>query len=158
MEMQFTENILLLGDLILDKISANDAEGEMRVTLSSTNGVFTANGSKVLTASDDLVFDNLALTTMSGELKQPIRTITSPYAMLPTDNIILANAAVMVSLPVASAATIGKVYIIKRITRAGPVLVNVTGGALIDGHAVINLNSVNVAIKVCSDGANWWIV
>jgi hypothetical protein len=72
------------------------------------------------------------------------------------DAVILATAAITVTLPDATAKK-GKAYYIKNANVAGNVTVARTGGQTIDGAAANRTLAQNTAALFVSDGANWWI-
>lgn len=84
-------------------------------------------------------------------------TKTSNYTATAQDTVILANAAVMITLPAANTAN-NKMYTVKRISSAGPVTVNVAGGGFIDGNTQINIVAQYASMSVVSDNASYWII
>ena len=91
-----------------------------------------------------------------------VRTITTTATLALRDTAVYADAtagAVMVNLPSANLATVGKVYTIKKIdASANAVTVDAAGGDLIDGAGTYPLGAQWDAITVQSDGTNWYIL
>ena len=94
----------------------------------------------------------LALTT------SPIKTKGVAYTATMSDETILVNAAVTITLP-AAATCAGKKFTVKNITTNGSVVtVNVTGGGTIDDAASILGSMPYQGWTFQSDGAEWYIV
>lgn len=111
----------------------------------------------VIKLPDTVVVSGVTADTLSGKLNIPIKKVTADYDMVDTDHIILADGKVAIKLPAITAAVIGKVITIKRISNAGPVTV-LGNGSVIDGHTSIQIKTKFAAIKVCTDGTAWFIV
>lgn len=85
----------------------------------------------------------------------------SPYTVLLTDGVILADAvggAITVGLP-AAAAVKGRTLVVKRLNGGGnAVTLDGSGAETIDGAATLALAAQYAAARVLSGGATWWTV
>jgi len=90
----------------------------------------------------------------------PVATKTTTYPITAADGTILCNAAsagFTVTLP--SAATVGQMFIIKKIDTTSNVLViATTPSAKIDNATQLEINAPYTSVTVQSDGTNWWVV
>ena len=86
----------------------------------------------------------------------PVSTKTSNYPITTSDKVILANAAITITLPTAVGIS-GQTFVIKNITASSSVTVNTTSSQTIDGQLTQILNSMS-AMQVISNGSNWNII
>lgn len=93
----------------------------------------------------------------SGSTTFAVVTTAANYNVATNDGIILANGAITITLPVAATVT-GKMVIIKRISNAGPVSVNVTSNGTIDGYNNITIDQQYTSLTIVSNGTSWWII
>ena len=94
---------------------------------------------------------------LSGQLQPPVTKNANYNA---TDNVILCQAGAAgftVTLPNTSI-TAGKVYYIKKISGAGNITINVTGGVQIDGGAAYPLSTLYSNVQVVWDGTQYWVI
>jgi hypothetical protein len=90
----------------------------------------------------------------------PLSVVTTAvdYSILPTDYIILATAALTLTLP-ATAGLQGKIFYIKDMAADGlEVTVATTGGATIDDSATQIMAAKYTTMQVGTDGTNWFIL
>jgi len=110
----------------------------------------------------------LAWITPNGEMRvrgliSQVASKTAAYTLTTSDATILGDAtsgAFNVTLPLASAATAGRIFTVKKIDSSGnAVTLTRAGSDLIDGANTFALSSQNSTVTVQSDGASkWWIV
>ena len=97
------------------------------------------------------------IATLGGVSTTVVSKSTS-YTILATDNLILATAAITLTLP-ATAGNQGKTYSIKHMTNSGvSVIVDTTGGKTIDGESSKTLIAKYTTLTVFTDGSNWFII
>jgi hypothetical protein len=93
-----------------------------------------------------------------GGVSTSVVTETGNYNIQPTDNLILAAAALTLTLP-ATAGLQGKTYYIKHIATNGlSVIVATTGGATIDGDATKTILTKWTTMAVFTNGSDWFIL
>lgn len=126
-------------------------EAEVIETTSSTSGALldTNNLSDVSDAAT--ARSNLGAAASA----KTVTTQTGNYTVLTTDDIVLVNGTYTMTLPTAVGAT-GKEYIVKNIG-TGTVTVDGDGVETIDANATVALSPYE-ALKIVSDGTEWWIV
>jgi len=130
-------------------------------------------------ATSSLLHGELAINTADGKLfygkvdgsigtlgggvaaATAVTTVTTTYAALSGDSVILANAttaAFTVTLPTAAGAT-GKAYTVKKTDgSANAVTLATTSAQTIDGGATATLNYPYTSLTVISDGSNWEVI
>lgn len=89
-----------------------------------------------------------------------VSTVTSgPYALLPTDDVVIVSNSTTVNLPAASS-SIGKVYDIHKADSTNIVTITPNGTDTINGSAgSVTLNSLNDSVKLISaSSGNWQIL
>jgi hypothetical protein len=85
------------------------------------------------------------------------RTVTSNTTVLATDNLIVANGTLTVTLPAASTVA-GQQFYIKNINNSnGVITVLPNGSELIDGYANATIRYYNTMFGVISIGTGWVI-
>lgn len=90
-------------------------------------------------------------------LNAPVVTVTAAYQALLTDSVILINGNVTVTLPTAAKAA-GKLITCKAIN-AGVGTRTVSGnGSNIDGAATWTTTTQYAAVRLASNGVQWWTV
>lgn len=93
-----------------------------------------------------------------GGVATTVVTKSSDYTITAQDNLILAIAALTLTLP-ATSGNQGKTYSIKHMTDSGiPVVVTTTGGKTIDGELTKTLIAKYTTLTVFTDGSNWFII
>ncbi len=110
--------------------------------------------------------DTLALYGSTGTTWTLIRSvvqttsITAAYTVVAADDVILANAASAAFTVTAPSATAldGRRLVFKKTDSSPNAITIVTAGGTIDGATSILLTAQNQAVKLVSDGANWWEV
>jgi hypothetical protein len=113
--------------------------------------------------TDDPGNDNVDVTfvVLSAGITHPVRTETTSYLAVLTDEFILCDAtlgAMSITLPTA-VGNVGKLYSVKKIdATASIVKVDPDGVELIDGAADFDLTAPNEVIGFVSDGTGWWVV
>jgi hypothetical protein len=113
--------------------------------------------------TDDPGNDNVDVTLIVNPagIIHPVRTETTSYLALLTDEYILGDAtlgAMTITLPTV-ASSVGKLYTVKKIdSTANIVKVDPNGAELIDGAADFDLLSQHEVIEFVCDGTEWWIV
>ncbi len=157
--------------------------GDANPTATLTSGAlrFGAGGGAAVdtriyrTGGQALTFDNgaggsavwsfLGTVTMQRTQYQTVTTAASPYIVLGTDNQVFANpgGAQTITLPIASAAMLGRTITVKRVnTSANVVTVNTAGGN-IDGVATRalaagTLDSITVTCAIVGGVYDWYII
>ena len=87
-----------------------------------------------------------------------IRTISSSTTLLASDDIILANGAITLTLPEASVVGATKIFVVKRISDDGPVIVATSGNNTIDGNTTVLINAKYTSITIVTDSSNYWVI
>jgi hypothetical protein len=82
---------------------------------------------------------------------------SSAYTLTNADEIVIVTATATITLPTAVNNT-GRTYTIKRYTTSGNTTINTTSGITIDGNTTYVLDVNKKAVKVVSDGANWYTI
>jgi hypothetical protein len=105
---------------------------------------------------------------MSGldDTSYTVTTVTAtPYTVTSTDYMVLVsiNGASVVNLPQASAANLGRIYVVKQIASASAAVTVKTTTSTIDGTAgatgvLVKAANANGALQLLSDGTNWQII
>lgn len=91
---------------------------------------------------------------VAGSLALPIRSAGANTTLVDADYTLVATAAITVGLPAAASCT-GRVYVIKRETGAGNVIIDPNASETIDGAATRTIDANYTAITVQSDGSAW---
>jgi hypothetical protein len=93
-----------------------------------------------------------------GGVSTAVVTKTGDYTLTGTDNLVLANGAITLTLPTAAGAQ-GKIYHIKKINASGvEVLVNTTSSQTIDGELTKTIIAQWTTLSVFSDNTQWLIL
>jgi hypothetical protein len=82
---------------------------------------------------------------------------SSAYTLTNADEIVIVTATATITLPTAVNNT-GRTYTIKRYTTSGNTTINTASGITIDGNSTYVLDVNKKAVKVVSDGANWYTI
>jgi len=131
-------------------------DGTEPIYVRQYSGVF---GAVTRTAT---LLDESGNSTFPGSLKSNgiISNISSKngnYTLTLSDEIIIVTNTATITLPTAIGNT-GRTYTIKRYTTSGNTTINTTSGQLIDGISTYILDVNKKAVKVVSDGANWYTI
>jgi hypothetical protein len=93
-----------------------------------------------------------------------VQVTTTPYTATASDYYILVNinGASVVNIPTATAANLGRVYVVKQQVSAGAAVTVKTVTSTIDGTAgatgvLVKAANANGAMTLISDGTNWQI-
>jgi hypothetical protein len=93
-----------------------------------------------------------------GGVATTVVTKTGNYTLTASDNLVLCNAALTITLPETTGLQ-GKIYHIKHITTNGiEVLVNTTDSKTIDGESTKIIIAKWTTLTVFTDGSNWFII
>lgn len=126
------------GQLALSVLPASAADAGI-----VTTGAQTFAGAKTFSGA----------VVLSGGFRQAIRTQGTNATLNATDNVVIATAAITLTLPAHSA---GLTLTVKRNTTAGIVTVN-PGSGTIDGASSYSLTANYQAAHFVSDGTNWFV-
>jgi len=128
----------------------------MPVGTNSTYAIQTGTGQCEF--GDDVTI--LGTMQAKGIKRQVTTTTNSTYAVATTDHIVLADAtsgAITVNLPAAS--TTGRELVVKKVdSSANAVTIDGNGAETIDGATTQVISVQYDAVKIVSDGTEWWIV
>lgn len=90
-------------------------------------------------------------------LNAPVRTVTSAYQVVLTDSVILINGNITVTLPTAAKGK-NKIITCKAINAGGGTRTVSGNGSNIDGAATWTTTTQYTAVRLASDGTQWWTV
>jgi hypothetical protein len=128
--------------------------GETSIAVSiSDNGVTPGTYNSVTVDSKGRVTNGSINTVQYNLVTKNIN-----YTATSSENIILANGAITITLPSANSIPSGYTYDIKRISTAGPVVINVTNNGTIDNYSSIIIDQQYTSITIVSDGTKWWLI
>lgn len=96
-----------------------------------------------------------AASVTNLQYQLPVVEVTTNYAATISNEVILANGQVTITLP--SAATMpGKIFTIKRISQVVTIIAN--NNELIDNYTSVQLTQQYAAIKLVAGSTRWWII
>lgn len=140
----------------------SNAEFQSNVTIASTGELIISNGAGIY-ANGTLGTNNQVLTSngtgvsWSAKSVMSYRSVISNTTVLATDNLIIANGTLTVTLPAASTVA-GQQFYIKNINNTnGIITVLPNGSELIDGYANATIRYYNTMFGVISVGTGWVI-
>ena len=140
----------------------SNAEFQSNVTIASTGELIISNGAGIY-ANGILGINNQVLTSngvgisWSAKSIMSYRTVTSNTTVLATDDLIIANGTLTVTLPVASTVS-GQQFYVKNINNSnGIITVLPNGSELIDGYSNATIRYYNTMFGVISIGTGWVI-
>ena len=137
----------------VNTVTVNTSQNITTLSNLTTNGFIKTSGSNGTLSVDT----NTYLTTIN---KTVLTTSATPYAVLTTDNVILASltSAQSIVLPTAVGVS-GKEYTIKKIgAGVTGVTISTTSSQTIDGALTQVIYTQYQSITVISDGANWQMI
>ena len=97
---------------------------------------------------------------VQGSMSLGVTVVAASMALTDAHNVILTNGAgnITITLPAAATRT-GRTYYIKKTDGdANTVMINAAGGVLIDGAASLVLYVQGDAVRVVTDGFNWFVI
>jgi len=104
---------------------------------------------------------NLALVQQTAYTPGDVRSVTTAYAALLTDGLVLADAtsaAFAVTL-LSVGAGAGQILTVKKTdASANAVTITASGSNLIDGASTYALSTQYQSVTVLSDGVAWWVI
>jgi hypothetical protein len=143
-------------------IWSNNQTYNANVTIASTGELIISNGAGIY-ANGTLGINNQVLTSngvgisWSAKSIMSYRTVTSNTTVLATDDLIIANGTLTVTLPAASTVS-GQQFYVKNINNSnGIITVLPNGSELIDGYANATIRYYNTMFGVISIGTGWVI-
>lgn len=141
--MAFSGNVGFYGT---PSIAKPGATSDLKASLVAL-GLITGGGATPL---------NLNGGAITAPVVRPIATKTANYALTAADDVILGNATLLATLPSAVTAGAGKEYTLRNIHASGTLSVNSAGGTINGGSSTAL--GPGLAMRVISDGANWWVL
>ena len=90
-------------------------------------------------------------------LNAPVKTVSAAYQAVLTDSVILIDGNITVTLPTAASAA-GKIITAKAINGGGGTRTVSGNGSNIDGAATWTTTTQYTAVRLASNGTQWWTV
>ena len=140
----------------------SNVEFQSNVTIASTSELIFSNGAGIyangtLGTNGQVLTSNGTGVSWTAKSVMTYRTITSNTTVLVTDNLIIANGTLTITLPAASTVA-GQQFYIKNINNTnGIITVLPDGSELIDGYANATIRYYNTMFGVISIGTGWVI-
>jgi hypothetical protein len=140
----------------------SNAEFQSNVTIASTGELIFSNGAGIyangtLGTNGQVLTSNGTGVSWSAKSVMSYRSVTSNTTVLATDDLIIANGTLTVTLPAASTVA-GQQFYIKNINNTnGIITVLPDGSELIDGYANATIRYYNTMFGVISIGTGWVI-
>jgi len=125
-----------------------------------TNSIVQDSGRLYISRIDNNLGNALTTSNWKVLVSRDVVSVTTTYTVLKTDYVVKAtgSSSYTVTLPAAASTNVGETHIIKSNMNAGIFLnVAASGGSLIDGQSLVQLNRMD-ALQVVSDGTQWMVV